>query len=68
MKRPEQDIQRNVFKHLAARSMPGVFILNLDLGDELSRVELSREQLSNIVADGAGMIFYTRIQPAETRR
>jgi hypothetical protein len=47
---------------------PGMFILNLDLGDELSRVELSREQLSNIVADGAGMIFYTRIQPAETRR
>lgn len=39
MKRPEQEIQRAVFKHLAARSMPGVFAFHCPNGGKRSKIE-----------------------------
>lgn len=39
MKRPEQDIQRAVFQHLRARSMPGVFAFHVPNGGWRSKVE-----------------------------
>lgn len=43
---------------------PGRFVLNLQLqgGLELSRVEISRAQLGNILVDGAGMALQDRQQ------
>jgi|KBSSwiStaDraftv2_1062776.scaffolds.fasta_scaffold2059247_2 hypothetical protein len=47
---------------------PGQFVLNLDDGKKFRRLEVSADQLSNIVADGARMIFATKSQPTETMR
>lgn len=41
VKRPEQDIQRAVFQHLAARSMPGVFAFHCPNGGKRSKIEAS---------------------------
>lgn len=39
MKRPEQNIQRAVFQHLRARSMPGVFAFHVPNGGRRSKIE-----------------------------
>jgi hypothetical protein len=51
---------------------PGMYVLNADDGSILVRLEISKEQLSNIVADGAVMVLRSRSgelsTPPETRR
>jgi hypothetical protein len=37
---------------------PGVYLLNIQFeGEEISRVEISKAQLGNIIVDGAGMAW-----------
>jgi len=35
---------------------PGRFVVNCQVGEQLSRLEISRAQMVNFVADGAGMM------------
>lgn len=39
MNRPEQDMQRDVFKHIRSRSMPGVFAFHCPNGGGRSKIE-----------------------------
>lgn len=39
---------------------PGVFVINTDDGKKFRRLEINTDQLENIVADGARMVFRAR--------
>lgn len=48
---------------------PGVFLLNLKFeGREIERIELTKDQLGNIIADGAGMALRAQAETTDNHR
>jgi hypothetical protein len=74
MNRPEQAIQRAVFQHIRARSMPGVFAFHPFNGGKRSAVEAAiykglgaRAGLPDIIVFYRGQIFGLELKAAKGR-